>query len=319
MKVLKISKGLEKYIKNHINHKATVHSVFDEAFNIIDPKGVLITFLSKKKDLSPMSAITNMTPRDIWSIHQDDDVEITDYGITFLKNRRTIRLEQYKVKDLHFNIKDKENASKDIKDKLIKLKEIIKKKGIFTGITPLIFFLEFSDDICFLEFDENCMNEYCNFIHKQLLNILKAINDEAYEQVLELIPSFVGFGPGLTPSSDDFLAGMIIAYYYHEYMFNEDFSEKDSWIKDVYQLSIGKTTKVSETMLEHASNGIVSNHYRELIRSIYIKVDKPFETYVERVINNGSSSGTDFLFGVYCINMILMNLDKKEAFPHGQI
>ncbi|MBI9012104.1 MAG: DUF2877 domain-containing protein [Clostridiales bacterium] len=297
MEALRITDRLRDYIKGHKGEIGQIHSVFDGAFNIIDSKGRLIGILSTDKDLSPLSMIVNCQSFNHKSIVQGHLCEFTEDAIHFQNSKLKINTSNPKV--ISLSLSDIQNKRHDISEsKLNHLKNIIISDGSLAGISELIKYIEIKDVASYMDLKSAEINEYSDFIKDRLLDLINTILNENIELFKSAIQKTVGFGPGLTPSTDDFLTGIITI------MNSLNPTEIEDLLNDINILCAGKTTKISEEMIRHATLGYVPESYKYFIEILFDNNKDDITEAVHKVIQIGSSSGTDFLFGVYCMAMI---------------
>ncbi|GAU77092.1 DUF2877 domain-containing protein [Fusibacter sp. 3D3] len=313
-----LSRDLKAYLESCRKSEGKIHSVFKDALNIQTANGELISILTAGKDIEPMSALISAQPREMKGFYQDDPVELSSKGILFKNNNKWLSIEKSKVWHPEISIQGERHSIEAQKRCVEDIKQKLVEEDLTIGLSPLIHYLTFNEGVQLLNKDSPALNEYCDFIQIRLYQLLKALNDRHYDEALTLMPNFVGFGPGLTPSSDDLLAGILVSLVYEESMKEASLREDQVLVfsKDVYEICVGKTTSVSEQMLKFASRGMVSEGYRNLIRSIFFKDQVPMHLRIETVLKHGASSGSDFLFGVYCMNSIRLNrLKPIEPIP----
>jgi hypothetical protein len=310
MEAVRITNRLLDYIHSHKGQIGHIHSVFEGAFNIIDTKGRIIGILSSEKDLSPLSMIVNCQSFSHKSIEQGHLCEFTDSGIHFQNSKLKINTSNPEVVNL--SLASLQNNPQTISlRKLSDLKEFIIRSGSLAGIAELIKYIEIKETARYINLNSTDINEYSDFIKERVLELINNLIDENMELFKSMIPKTVGFGPGLTPSTDDFLTGIIV-------VMNVDNSMNlDGLLEDINSLCAGKTTKISEEMICHATCGYVAESYKDFIEVLLDKNKDDIAETVNKVIQIGSSSGTDFLFGVYCMAMI--NLEKLRRHKNDQI
>ncbi|GEN56541.1 hypothetical protein GCM10012290_11970 [Halolactibacillus alkaliphilus] len=108
---------------------------------------------------------------------------------------------------------------------------------------------------------------------------------------LEIIKQFIGLGIGLTPSGDDFLLGLFSVFnYYHTSEWRLILEYKDDFLTYTKE----RTTSVSYHMLKQMIYGQTNDALKALIEAEN-NVDVK---HIERVLQIGSTSGTDMLVGV---------------------
>jgi hypothetical protein len=180
------------------------------------------------------------------------------------------------------------------------LKEMILTEGSLDGVAELIEYFDFGHDLDLVEAVKP-LNEYSDFIKDRLLDLLLSLKVKEEERSLIAVQKSIGFGPGLTPSTDDFLTGIICVLYISDLKGEKQLLGK---IKDICR---GKTTKISEEMIHHACDGYVAESYKNFIDTIINDNKADLGQVIKQVMQMGSSSGTDFLSGFYCMAMIKFN------------
>ena len=288
--IYRMTTCLHRYLSKHENLTGNVHSVFDGAFNILDTNGHLVGVVSSNKDLGPFSM--QLSEEKLSNILQGKQIK-------FYPKKIEIEGVQYKYDTLELvDLSLSRYKLPNVDSKLLNLRESITHEGSKDGISQLIY--SFSDELD----DKNLvLNEYSEFIKDRLLSLLESLADEDLELFLNRIPKVIGFGPGLTPSADDFILGIIIVLYSLSIV-------TDTFLKRIYEVCQNKTTKISEEMLYHSIHGHVSESYKKLIEQLFNDSNDDISNEITKVIEVGSTSGTDFLFGVYCMTSLI---SKKEA------
>ena len=306
MNAILMDHELKKYFDQNKKMNLTVHSVFKEAINLIDEKGELITLLTHNKDIGPMGLILSPSSKNFSKIIPNELVEKKASTLYFKSSKVILNFSSAKEWKHEFRIMGSNGSQVcDLGKKTQRLRQILLERGEENGLLPLVTVLDsyfkVNDAI---DLPGLVNNTYCDFIQDVFLEIVRLLSQQKLESVVELLPKFIGFGPGLTPSTDDFLSGVLLAqrasYLYRE----KSTDEIDVFSKNVYDFACGRTTKVSESMLKHISKGRASDSHMQLIESIYSVEDEAIEPYAIRVLMNGATSGSDFILGVYCSLLI---------------
>ncbi len=313
---VRIAGDLKTYLVAHKGETARVHSVFKDAFNIIDETGNLMTFLTPEKTIGPMSGIVEINRREIKNIHQDDVVEIHEYGLQFVANKREIRFQNAEEWSEGIQGKTRPLDLVERPPRMEALREKIIEQGAMGGIAKLITCLDFDSPGTITLEECPDLNEYAEFIGDRLRDIIQLNLDQDDQGLYRLLPKFTGFGPGLTPSTDDFLLGLMITQIYDNKVNHGDKQKLLVHLDKLYTLCIGRTTKVSEEMLKHGSRGKVADNYRAVVQAMFYDVKPSFEKLVTAAMGTGSSSGTDFLFGVYCMCQLLLKRINEGGNAH---
>ncbi|GAA0352796.1 DUF2877 domain-containing protein [Bacillus horti] len=131
-------------------------------------------------------------------------------------------------------------------------------------------------------------------LEKRILNFRWSVqnNGQALE---EHINALLGFGNGLTPSGDDFLAGYILAL---NTVQRREASKILRKIKGLLGAQKLPTTDISITMLKATLEGKTREYIHQFICSLFDDDDSRMIRNTEQVLAIGSSSGTDLSIGI---------------------
>lgn len=125
---------------------------------------------------------------------------------------------------------------------------------------------------------------------EQLLDALLSDEVQAIEAPLRY---FLGRGPGLTPSGDDFLIGLL-AVHRLTGAFNSAFVPILHHILETEAI----TTDVSKAYLLHALHGRFSDKITRVLNAMVMKDASYFQTRLSLLLQTGHSSGIDTAFGI---------------------
>jgi hypothetical protein len=120
-----------------------------------------------------------------------------------------------------------------------------------------------------------------------------AFQGRRLRSVSPVMRSLIGLGLGLTPSGDDFLTGLLAAYYFFSYE-----SEFRRSIFRSLRPVIGCTTLPSSFMLRAALKGSYPEHLTELVRSLDTGDHAGLRRAFDEITAMGATSGQDMLAGV---------------------
>lgn len=249
----------------HFDGELKCVGIYDHALNFICPQQRLLTFHREGRGLSPMG----------WLLAQDDfdylakqchpllTINIKDRQIT-LANKLVLcagNIENLRIKD---------KAELDLRwlESFFSLLSPTIATGLYGPLKNYRQIAQISEIKLFTKLFQN-----------QLAG--NAVN----------WAMFIGKGPGLTPSTDDMLVGMLFAHYLVEpekslsYFFNETPSLSSL------------TTIVSKHYLEYATQGIFSTYLIQLGKKIKNK-EIIFKDMLE-ILSIGHHSGADTLLGLW--------------------
>lgn len=308
MHSLYICQGLYKeLLKKDFN--GTVHSVFSNSFNVLDENQTLITFLNSKKPMSPNSIkidteiyfqLTGIRPG--LNVHFTHEfAEINDLRIRINYKDANIWI---KKPDLSFKKDNKEN----VYIKLNKLGEYLLFNGNKNGIYYLITTLEHSVEGIELFFsDDTTIKSHENFIKDRFISFIDSYIDEDIKSLPYKSREIVGYGIGLTPSMDDFLAGIMVSRIYLSYYLGQSIEDAYKINKAIIREIENKTTIISQEMLKFSSIGETNDNVRNFMVSFLGRFSmNTFVKDLEKVISIGETSGTDMLLGIYIGSCIML-------------
>ncbi|MBE0449754.1 MAG: DUF2877 domain-containing protein [Clostridia bacterium] len=299
MNAIRISKELMDQFAQKKSNRYVVHSIFKEAINLMDDSGELITLLTENKDLAPMSIVIFGRSAYFRNILANDEVEVTNSGMRFIHSQIELDFSSAVVTPCILMLEGKALDSENQIIKMNQMRNILCDRGESSGILPLLNTVERYKGIS-IDSSNLRMNTYCEFIQGVFTEIIKNLDQKNFEGVVSWLPKFIGFGPGLTPSTDDFLTGAILTLIASAAMGEDSTEAVEELAQNIYSFSVGRTTKVSETMLKQAALGRASENHLKVVQSLFISNNLNFEFLVKRVLANGATSGADFLLGVYC-------------------
>ena len=104
----------------------------------------------------------------------------------------------------------------------------------------------------------------------------------------------VGLGPGLTPSGDDYLVGLMAAFNIK----NSPGQIFRGFSEQLVDLAKPLTNQISHMALKQASKGLVRESITRLLHSMTCGKQEELILSLDKVLNIGSSSGTDIVYGI---------------------
>ena len=140
-------------------------------------------------------------------------------------------------------------------------------------------------------------NTYTRFLAPRLERLLYAVSLGAQQESAQAAANCAGCGMGLTPSSDDLLAGYF-AMLHLLYRAGDRPAEK-AGILHMAQAAAEKTNRISGTFLLHSGMALANATICDLFRSVFTFMDiAAARRAIERVLAIGSTSGADMLTGM---------------------
>jgi hypothetical protein len=142
--------------------------------------------------------------------------------------------------------------------------------------------------------------EFKILFKNRIASLRYAVKENSLSKVIDAIAHLIGFGPGLTPSGDDFIVGFISSYHYlKKSKFTLSINMND-FVEQILLLYKNKTTFISEMMIYEACKGRFFKPIVELMRNLFFSDQKNSLVSAYRLTKIGSNSGMDILRGIIC-------------------
>ncbi len=130
--------------------------------------------------------------------------------------------------------------------------------------------------------------------------------------------SIIGLGPGLTPSCDDFLAGLILSLKIGNEILRGNGHDGEKYFSEIsdviYNNALDKTTVFSLNMIREACDGICPTAESDLIYSLLTKEPDAVAGSSKILIKMGETSGADTAIGIfYGIRFLTSRLENLEV------
>jgi len=133
----------------------------------------------------------------------------------------------------------------------------------------------------------------------RILGLAKACLDQDIAQVTQRGRDLVGLGPGLTPSGDDFLGGLLFAAHCLKRAYPEDFCWEPKAVMPLIDWAQSKTNSISHAFLSDLALGQGLEPMHEWVASLLEgKGLGCLMASVNRLIRIGQTSGWDTLAGL---------------------
>ncbi|MEH7013780.1 DUF2877 domain-containing protein [Neobacillus niacini] len=268
-----------KGIKNSI-FTGFVHSTFNRTFNIFCfENGDLYTIACSKLDNGPNTLIIDVDTMKPMEIEVNDRVRV-EKNLLYIEDKHTISID--KAAKWDSVIPTYPCNVEILKRNLIKMKEYINIHGVAGGIKKNVITQNLFDA------------EVSNMLEKRTLLLLNELLNDRISSALPHAVSLVGLGPGLTPSGDDFLTGLFTIFN----MKNSPFYPYRSFCEDVFKKAKTLTNDISYMTLKKAAIGKVRESIISLLNSLLVEDDEDLFLSLNKLLNIGSSSGTDIALGI---------------------
>jgi hypothetical protein len=257
-----------------------IHSFFDKTINIkCRDTGDLYTLACNRLDNGPNSLVVDINSFSNKSFELNNHVFSTG-KILYIENKLVVSLEN--IKTWECSLPNYPLDDRRLTENLNIMRNHIsiygKSGGMKTNLqTKKTFEMEMS----------RMLEERSQSLLGSLVN--KNMNDALHHAI-----GIVGLGPGLTPSGDDFLTGLMTVLNIPNIPPNP-FKE---FCQQVVMRAKTLTNEISYMTLRKASIGKVRESIVHLLHSAINGDQKELLSSLEKVLNIGSSSGTDIALGL---------------------
>ncbi len=309
MKVSYICSDIYKWIQVKERY-GVIHSIFKNVINILSEDGKFVPIIVNNKPMSPNS------------IKLKDKLNLEKLNIE-VNQKLIFTKDLLIIKDIILSYKEATLWDKGVKLiyridtyenfqlKLNIVGNYIFNKGNKDGIYGLMKFIPgnlFALDNIPLE------NKSQLFIKDRFINFINSFKNHHTQNINRFSKKIIGYGPGLTPSMDDFLSGMMIANIYISYFLDLNLDNAYLLNHEIVKDIDNMTTRVSEEMLKLSSLGQANEDIRDLMLALIgIDIGKAeLEKLLAKVSSFGHSSGTDILCGIFMGSRILVDKYDKQ-------
>ena len=305
---------------NLIKRPATVEGVFKNSFYIKISNNHLIRVMKNREYISENSIlIENHDPEFSFKT-----IGICD-GMEVAQNNKFLIGDKYEINDFddikRWAAPERPEFSSVVELETIMLNLRILRDTIYTspsreGLVPLLENVELMGSIdLFLKSPEKGFVEKARPGIEQTMWGIYSYDIKAVEQCSK---SIIGLGPGLTPSCDDFLAGLILSLKIGNEILRGNGHDGEKYFNEIaqtiYKNAIDKTTIFSLNMLREACDGIGPVAAIDLIYSLLTKDPDEVSDNTKVLIKMGETSGADTAIGIfYGIRFLVSRLENLEV------
>ncbi len=132
----------------------------------------------------------------------------------------------------------------------------------------------------------------------RILFLLEAIRGSDGKAIRSAARELAGLGPGLTPSSDDLLSGLMLVMYLHAINTKRNEERVTRITRAIVSGTRGRTTLLSQEYIAQAACGSASERVMRLCRELLTGKPESVRREVRQVVMIGETSGTDTILGI---------------------
>lgn len=299
--------------------KTSVQGVFDHAFYISGGGDILIKVIADKEFISPTSIVVEK-PEDLSfksvNIREGMEIIVNESKLSTEENGVLINLENastwYPPKHLELTTG---LSLEELNLNLRVLRDVIYTCPSREGLVPLLENIELYGPMeIFLKEQKPTIAEKAR---PHIERLMWGLFYGELGTITKNAEPILGLGPGLTPSCDDFLAGLILSLNLGAQILNKNETTTLSFFKkaseEILRLAKNKTTIYSISFLNEAALGEGPKPAIDLIYSVITKSADHVAKVSKTLTGMGETSGADIAIGTcYGIRFLISRIELRE-------
>lgn len=219
---------------------------------------------------------------------------VVDDIVQFLKDEIVIKSRRLFCNALVCNLEEHLEYNSEINHNVI---ADLKIETVISILLPLLVERAPVLSLAFV-FDENRKKYFKSSFEKYFINRFSAgIERLRAGQAVECAEMINGLGFGLTPSGDDFIAGMLYALYLQQEITGKEdlVSLRENICKAAESVNI-----ISLNAMKMAANGRFGENFKNMVSALAQNDEIKICEAVHSILNTGATSGADMLTGFLC-------------------
>jgi hypothetical protein len=276
------------------NGDGKVHSVFERTFNVLFGDE-LVGIGRRDVARSPINLVTDIASSESMSslgISKDMQVEVDDRLL--IGGMLEISLEGAMIWQPRDHVDGHPNFD-HVKKNLKILEKFIAENRRREGLGEL---LSHTDEIAVGKISSTSnFNDVAKVVLPNLVNLFRAIESENVNDIGKISGNLIGLGPGLSPSGDDALIGLMVALWWTTNSLGGDI-ERVRKINETIITHANKTTLLSKQLLRHAARGETNEIVEALFDGIFVGEPEDVIAGARKVLRIGETSGVDMMVGL---------------------
>lgn len=293
--------GLKQYIDNRGSIRGRVAEISSDIFAVL-ADGNLVYFLKDEKYISPMSIVLDEEESfKTKGISINDEVHFDSESVKIGYENMHISISDIEVLSLEETRPEAKGTDEILRENLIALEDCIYSNGKHEGIAPIVFelgeYVEGYENYVEAEVHNNL---YTSLILDCMIVFMERMISGDIDEIWKYSGDIIGLGPGITPSSNDFLCGIMNTLVYAADFFNLNTVKVHRFNEELLLNLEYDRGKISHYIMRSSVYGKTQKIVSEVIEGMYSMEDEElFREKVKSLINFGDISGTDMLCGIY--------------------
>lgn len=279
--------------------RGSVHSLFEEVLNIRLEDNRLVTVTTHSKPSFPSAIrLEAETPYSLGQggISIGEGVDITRGRILFDISPLCIEISRARSWNAGLQFIKPMVPPRVFHKNLNQARRIILEYGNSDGLSSIL--------------DTANPSRLVKFVMPGIERLAQALRLQNHRLVSQAASGILGFGPGLTPSADDFILGIMASLYYIGNYYGCSLAATKALVLSMTEGTGGRTTLISETMLGNGAQGYFPEPLRRLMQAITSRETVKDECV--SVMDIGGCSGSDCASGVVFGGMLVAGVNRDK-------
>lgn len=276
--------------------EGNVAGVFNKAVNVSFPEGFL-SLVPEAVQRGPINVTLRMSDwhSKVSSLGLRDGDKVRVRGSTLeLSENLKVRLDSAEIYSPELKFMLPMLTDNEIETNLEVVRKVTLLFGNMAGLGELIS-LTMSEETDSKACD---LNIFASYALPRIIRFEEAFRTGKQYEIKDAVTELIGIGPGLTPSSDDMLGGlMLLCILYSK---NRGLVQHPSQriAQAISSEARGRTTGLSEEYLRQAASGRGNEPIMRLCTALLTERQESVERETKRVLEIGETSGTDMVLGI---------------------
>jgi hypothetical protein len=310
------SVGRIAYSRLREGGEGTVHGVFDAAINILFAGG-LVSLVPEAVQRGPLNVTLRLpvgSPRmGSFGVRAGDKVRVRGSTLE-LGDRHLISFGSAEI----YSPKHKFTLPMLTDDEIEANLEVVRKTALHFGNMAGLGELLALTPLGAGRATAGSLNMFASFALRRIGRLEQAFRSEEKDALTVAVSELIGLGTGLTPSSDDMLAGLVLVCVL--YAKNRGYARRASRLiaQVIAEEARGRTTMLSEEYLVQAASGRGNEPVMRLCTSMLTGGRESVERETRRVLAIGETSGTDTVLGIVLGTMLCTGKQSSLAMRESE-
>jgi hypothetical protein len=309
------SLGRVAYSRLREGAEGTVHGVFDSAINILF-EGGLVCLVPEFLQNGPLNVTLRVpvgsSKLPSLGVRDGSKVRVHDSGLE-LVGRRLVSFSSARIYSPRQMFASPMLANDEIEANMGVARKTALRFGNKAGLGELLAL--FGPKVARTK--GRALNVFASAAIGRIGRLEQAFHSENEKALKDAVSDFIGLGPGLTPSSDDVLSGLVLLCVLYAKNFGGVQRAIRLLAKVLAEEAKGRTTLVSEEFLRQAALGNGNKPVMKQIEALLTGRPELAERETRRVLAIGETSGTDIVLGIVLGTMLCigkkLGLEKRES------